>query len=304
MIERDDELDERLRSLDPAAIDPPPRSGTTRYHDIEEIIMVNIEHADVSDASGNRVARTRERFRRPRRRSLLLAAVAGIGLLAAIGVALAPGSTSGAVATVRAAAQNNAEVETFRVRFASEDLDFLPGGSATAEVDGNDVHMVAGDLELIRIGDTEWLSDGGDFQSAPSAEIFAPFGEASAQVISAALTSDQVTEEGDETLDEITTTRYRIELDEAARAALADVPARAQYWFTAETSESAEVVIDDEGNEVPVSAGRSGFLEDADAIAIWVADDLIHQIEVSTGSNQFTVTFFDFGADITITPPS
>lgn len=62
-------------------------------------------------------------------------------------------------------------------------------------------------------------------------------------------------------------------------------------------------MIDDEGNEVPVPAGRSGFLEDADALVIWVADDLIHQIEVSTGSTQFTITFYDFGADITITPP-
>ncbi len=303
MIERDDELTERLRSLDPAAIDPPPAPGTSRYHDLEDTIMANIAPTDVSAAATARATGDLDQPTSRRRRSLLLAAVAAIAVLAATGLALAPGSTPSAVATVRTAAQNNATVQTFRVTFASEDFDFLPGGSATAEVDGNDLHLVADDQELIRIGDTEWFSEGGEFQSSPATETFAPFGEASAQVIAAALASELVTDEGQEVLNGTATTRYRIELDDASRAALSEVPPRAQFWFTAETSESAEVMVDDEGNEVTGPTERSGFLEDADAITIWVADELIHQIEVSTGSNQFVFTFFDFGADITITPP-
>jgi hypothetical protein len=48
---------------------------------------------------------------------------------------------------------------------------------------------------------------------------------------------------------------------------------------------------------------RFGFLEDATSIDVWVADGLIHQIAVDSGSSHFTCTFHDFDADIAIRPP-
>ena len=303
MSERDDELIDLLQSLDPAAIDAPPEPGSIRYDHIEETIMTNIGSTTPTDSPIPKRDATEQPASR-RRPLILIAAAAALAALTGVGLLLAPTSTSGAEATVRAAAANSAEVTDFRIVLTSDDLAFVPGGEAAADIDGENVHMVAGDQEFIRVGDTEWFRDGGgEFQSAPAADVFAPFGEASAQVVSAALASEQVAEEGSDTLHGTETVRYRIQIDENAREALAEVPSQAQRWFIAETSESAEVMIDEDGNEVPVTAGRSGFLEDADAITIWVADDLIHQIEVSTGSTQFTFTFFDFGADITVTPP-
>ncbi len=302
MTDRDEELIEHLQSLDPTGIDAPPAPGSTRYDHIKETIMTNIEPSSPPTPPSQQPA-TAEQRPSPPRLLLVGAAAVAVVLVAAVGLFATGNSTPSAAAAVRAAAQNSADIETFRMTFTSDDLAFLPEGSATGAVDGNDVHLVAGDMEMIRIGDTEWFGQGGQFQSGP-AEVFTPFAEASSQVITAALASDDVTEEGAQILSGIETVRYRIELDDASREALANVPAQSQYWFTAETSESAEVTFDDDGNEVVVSAGRSGFLEDADAISLSIADDLIHQIEVSTGTTQFTITFFDFGADITITPPN
>ena len=304
MIDRDDELTELLGPLDPVAVDPPPEPGSTRHRHIEDNVMNTTTRHEQPDPSvkGEATAADPDRSRR-RSWSLMATAAAVAAVVAAVGLLVIPASTPTAEAAVRTAAENHAALIDFRMTLTSDDLAFLPGGSATAAIDGTNVHMVAGDQEYIRFGDTEWFGQGGRFESSSVEEYWTPFGEASAQVIAAALASNQVTDAGSETLDDVETTRYRIQLDDASRSALADVPSSAQYWFTAETSESAEVLIDEDGNEVPVSAGRTGFLEDAEAIVIWVADDLVHQIEVSTGSTQFTFTFSDFGADITVTPP-
>jgi len=57
------------------------------------------------------------------------------------------------------------------------------------------------------------------------------------------------------------------------------------------------------GEESTGEVIRVGFLEDADSITIWIADDLVHQISVNEGATQFTHTFSDFGDDITISAP-
>lgn len=297
MSERDDEIAELLPSLDPAAIDAPPEPGSIRYDHIEDTIMTNIGSTTPTDLpppepSTPALAGTS-------RRLILLGAAAALVAVVGLGLLLAPTSTSGAEATVRTAAENSAEVTDFRIIFASDDFDFVPGGEAMVDIDGENVHMIAGDQEYIRFGDTEWFGEGGEFQSAPVVETWTPFGQASAEVVSAALSSEQVDDEGSETIRGTETTRYRIELDQPAREALAEVPSQSQYWFIAEGEEDAE--FDESGTEVP--GQRYGFLEDAEVITIWVADELIHQIEVSTETTTFAFTFFDFGADITVTPP-
>ncbi|MFT7602218.1 MAG: hypothetical protein ACI8TP_005186 [Acidimicrobiales bacterium] len=104
-------------------------------------------------------------------------------------------------------------------------------------------------------------------------------------------------EEGTGTLNGIETTRYAIEIDDNARAAFAALQTDSLVRFVEEVDE-----------EVPADGSqplnRSGFLDDADSLIIWLADDRIHQISVDSGSSQFTHTFLDLGQDIVVTPPN
>jgi len=202
---------------------------------------------------------------------------------------------------IRAAATNTSDATDFRIMMVTDGHSFIPGGRADGEVDGTSVRLVAGDLEFVRIGDTEWLGQGGSFESQPAVETFAPFGEASEAVISAALESGDVEDLGEERLDGVpdgvTATHYSIGVDDDARAALAEVPPTSQFWFVGETEQ--EVPLGDSED-----AFRAGFLEDADRIDVWIADGLVHRIAVADGDTSFVYTFYDFGAEITIVAPS
>lgn len=285
MSEHNDPLLDRLRAMDPTLSDPPPAMGSTRLTSIKEHAMHTLD----SSAESRSTRGFRARW---------LASAAAVVVLVAVGAALlSPRSTDGAAATVRAAAANTGAATEFRVTMVTDGHSFIPGGRAVGEVDGSSMRLVAGDLELVRIGDVEWIGRGGSFQAQPAEDDFVSFGEASAAVISAALASDDATDLGDERLDGEVTRHYVVGLDEASRAALADVPSSAQYWFVGAVEE--EVAIGDS----PTEPRRFGFLEDADRIEVWVADGLIHRIFVAEGGASFTYTFFDFGANITISPP-
>ncbi len=283
-----------LEAADPVLSDPIPTVGSTRFTSIKENAMTGTATSKqaVPERGNHRSSR------RPIRRSRLLAGAAAILVALVVGASLPiPGSTSSAAADVRAAVANSAAIRDFRVTLVSEGLGF-PGGRAEGEVDGENLHLVAGSLEFYRVGDTEWIGQNGVFQSMPNTEQFDPFGEASAAVLTAALASDEVDDLGEEALDGVVTTRYVIRIDGAAQEALAAVPPTSQYWFIGNVSEE---VVEDESDREP---RRFGFLEDAESIDVWVADGLIHRIAVESGLSPFTWTFSDFGEDITITPPS
>lgn len=284
MTNQDDPLLGRLNAIDPTLSDPPPATGSARFTSIKEHAMRDLK------------PQTERRPDLSNRNRILITAAVMIALVALGATLLNVGSTTSAAATVRAAADNTAEATDFRVTMVAPDGS-IPGGRAEGEVDGSSMRLVAGDLEFVRIGETEWLGDGGSFQSQTSQEQFAPFGEASAQVVSAALASEDVTDLGTVEVRGTETRHYAIGLDDSSRSALADVPSNAQFWFVGEVEE-----------EVPVDGStadprRFGFLENADQIDVWLANGLIHQISVTDGDDSFTFTFYDFGGDITITPP-
>lgn len=233
--------------------------------------------------------------RRRRRIPQLAVAAAAAGALGIGALALLPGDTPEAVAAVQSAAEKTSEVTDFRMTMVTDGPNIIPGGRGEGEVDGDNVRLVAEGLEFLRVDGTDWTNEGDGFQSQPSTDVFLPFDEASEAVLTAALTSEDVTDRGTEDIRGVSATRYEIAIDDTARDALGGVPPEAQYWFVSNVEE--EVSAGDDGE--PVSR-RSGFLEDAGQIDVWVADGLVHRISVD---GDFTLTFYDFGADITITAP-
>lgn len=296
------ELMNRLARLDPVLSEASPTVDSPQLITLKEHIMSSTESFNPNQPRDQRAAAGEPA--RPRRRRLRL--LAGAGSVAAAGLLavtlIGPGASVAAADQIRAAADNTSELTDFRIHMVSND-GFFPAGEATAEVDGDSFRMTSGNFEMIGVGTTEWiLADGEVVEvntfSADEAVDIAPYAESSAAVITAALASASITDAGTETLNGVETTRYDIEMDDAAQAALAAVPSANLEWFAQAVDEDVEA-----GEEGVISDVRSGYLEDADALSIWIADDLVHRIAVTTGSTQFTHTFFDFGADITVSAP-
>jgi len=241
-------------------------------------------------------------IRKPRQsRTWLAASAAAVVAVLAVGLAVfSPGSTQSAEAQVRAAVANVASAEDFRVNMTSPDPS-VPGGVIEGEIDGENMHLQAGSMELYLVDGAEWEVEDGNvtYLGVTEEDYYGPYGEASSAVINAGLQSGDVTDDGTETINGVETTRYTIGIDDAAHAALAALPEQVLNWYTTESD--VEVNLDE--NDNILSESRSGFLEDSDTMTIWIADDLIHQISAGVPGEEFTHTFFDFGADITITPP-
>lgn len=230
---------------------------------------------------------------------MALAASAIIVAIVALTFVLPGGSTASATAAVRTAAANSANITSLRIDMESTDLSIVPGGRATVEVSGQDVHLSAPGLDWFVVdGTASIVEDGVVVATEFSSDVIAPYGESSRLVIEAALQSNDVTDEGVEVINGVETTRYVVQIDTPAHDALAAIPAGNLIWFTEETEE--EISVEEDGE---VDAFRSGFLEDADSLTIWIANDLIHQISVEDGSSQFTHSYYDFNADIEIVVP-
>lgn len=288
------ELDSRIRHLDPTLHDPAPVVGSARYDSLKEHVM-----QPTHTPNPNEIPSTKGRRNRSVRRSAVSAAAALVALLGLIGTLLFVTAAPGSAATVKSAAANTADVNSFRVLLETEGFDFLPNGWATGEVNGSDMHFTAEPLELIRVGNVEWEGENGEYveiNDGPQDVML--FAEASALVISAALTSGEVSDDGEEAVNGIMTQRYSIAVDAASQAALAALPESAQFWFTGEVDEDIDAVT---GETDVVS--RSGYLDNAQTIEVWIADDLVHRIRADFGDQSTTHTFSDFGADITIEPP-
>lgn len=299
-----DELMDRLTRLDPVAMDAPPEIGSLRYVQSKEQAVSNnnmsnnnMSNNNMSTTSPNLASKVTP-LRRSKEPRFAFAAAAVIAAVVAMTLVLPGGGQASAAVAVREAAANSADITALRIEMESTNLGFVAGGQATIEVDGQDVRLIAPGVEYYLIDDvTTVVVDGRVIETDATGESIAPYGESSRLVIDAALQSDDVTDHGIEIINGAETTRYVVQIDANAHDALADVPSVNLIWFTEETEEDISVT------DGQTETFRSGFLEDADTLTIWIADDLIHRISVDSGSTQFTHTYYDFNADITIALP-
>jgi hypothetical protein len=116
----------------------------------------------------------------------------------------------------------------------------------------------------------------------PNYEL-APFGEASAAVIDAALEGSDVEKIGTEDVRGVETTHHHVHIAEAGQSALAGLPRSFLGWF--------DLYFDEDH-----IAGDM-------TLDIWTADDMIRRFGVTSAAGSMTADYFDFNADIAITPP-
>lgn len=223
-------------------------------------------------------------------------AAAAALLLVAVGtVILVPGGATTAEAKVREAAAALGETESLRATMEQ----VYPNGDVwtfTGEFQGADGKQMGtqvsadgtrSEWEIIMIGDTEWMVAGEHVSSEhrTPGERLSPFAEASSAVVSAVLEGGDVEEVGTENGDGAESTHYRITPDARSRAALAQLKPGELAWFSLDLEAPAAV----------------------DFIDVWVADEIIHRIDIRFAQDFFLVSttnrYFDFGANVVISPP-
>lgn len=306
----DDTIDRELAELDPAHADPPPIRGSNRYESILERAMTTSPTLpDASNESSPVPSRPTAfaprrhldgRRRRPTRsRRLALAGAAVAASLSVVVAVVAMGSDDrpSAAATVETAAIHTGDVTRLRGRLTATTGD-EPASTSTAEVDGSDYRIETdgddGPAVFTLVGDTVWETVAGETTSQPYDPINArptAFGASSEAVVRAALEGSEVEDLGSEQVRGVEAAHYRVQMTAATRAALADLSPSVLGWFELE------------------------YPEYVSTVEVWVADELIHRIEVvSTQVSEVdgqraeivsttTTDFYDFGADITIEPP-
>ena len=298
MDENHDELDARLARFDPVLDDPAPVPDSPRFHTIKEQIMTTTIPEPTRDIGAQR---NRPTERRSARRYRALAAVAAVVVMVGLGLAaVLPGGTPGAEAQLLIAAENSTEITDLRIEATSDHEEMLAQGGLTVEIDGENAHLIGDEVEIYQIGDDLWTSHNGtSFEIAknPAFVRLAPFTQASSSLITTALRSGSVHNQSSDDVRGTPTTRYVIDLDDRVRADISELPANVLAWFVMYHSETTEEdgVITDQDSYYST--------ERADQLVVWVANDLVHQIEVVSEGGSTRYTFFDIGEDITISPP-
>lgn len=317
---------EQLAALDPARLDRAPAPGSSRHAEILERAMQQHDlttdpasdppaDADPTPARSG-PAEPRGRTRRPavRRAAVLLAAAAVVLAAAAAFTVLGPEDELTPVAALTEAAEKTGDELTLRSEYRRETGE---GGGVQvirSEHHGGDVRRTfsilapdgterpaAPDEEtfIVFIGDQGWTSADPDTpQPVEPEERNAPYAEASAAIVEAAIgpipekgdgpeepvTNSTVAEIGNDDVRGDETTHYRIDLDDDAIRRLGSLPANVLSGFELE------------------APGQIRSLD------VWVGDGYIRRVQVThhfepADSAGTTVEFYDFGADITITPP-
>lgn len=286
MTARDDELVKAFSGADPVRNDPPPVKGSIRYHSILEETM----RTDAIRGHTPTSMRDQSRPRRWSGRRLALTAAAAVVVAAVVTVGvLQPGHEPSAVAAVRTAAINTGDTESLR---ATLKVQYADGSSSSTfgEMNGPDVRIrterlstdgtVTGETVTV-VGDTIWETRGEDTTAQlVGDDRLVPFADASEAVLEAALKAAGVTALGTESIGGIEATHYQIELDDTSQAALAGLTPGELAWFELEYPDSVT------------------------HIDVWVADNLVHRIQVRGEASTSIIDFFDFGAAITIAAPS
>jgi hypothetical protein len=291
---RDDDLLSQLEQLDPTRFEEPPAPGSSRSTSILQRAM-SITTQPAPDLDLDPAPPSRRR-RWPR---LAVAAVAAA--VAAVALLLPqPGNGDSASAAMRSAARTMAGVTNLRGRMHVETNGDI--SDAAMELAGTDIKAVMDTrfkekgvhtrYEAVVVDGTVyqrfWYNGlTGKFMAEPveSQVKFVPFGKASADVLEAALQGSGVEEVGSDVLRGVTTTHYRIKLDDAGASALVKLP----------HSELSGFGLPDDGD-----------LDGGDlTLDVWVdGDHLIRRLNAVYPGTKVSIEYFDFDADITITPPT
>lgn len=308
MTDHDDDLLHQLAALDPTAAEDPPAVGSSRYDEILERAMsatdvptLPSDGSRPTDPSSDRPpdrpsAAAIPVGRRAWPARVLVALAAAVVLVVGL-VVVDPfddAAPADAATVVAAAARRTGAQTSFRSTLVREE-----GGTverSTAEIDGLDIRVVPDDADRDAFSVVDgvlWTVEDGVVTSepVPPGQGLAPFAASSEAVVLAALRSDGVRDLGGAEVAGQETNHYRIALDAAGRSALGALTPGELAWFELE------------------------YPENATLLDVWVADDLIRRIRVvtdygddgdpaSTSTAVTTTEFTDFGADITIEPPT
>lgn len=101
----------------------------------------------------------------------------------------------------------------------------------------------------------------------------------SAAVVSAALTGSNVVKRGDDTVADVATTRYAIQLTAKSITALSALTPNQLAWFELE------------------------YPGEVTGLTVWVSAGLVRQIEIKSGDRATRTRFFNFNGDISVTAP-
>lgn len=279
MTEPDPLLD-RLAGLDPARSDRLPEPGSDRHAEILERAM-------------------RPSSNTSRRRTVRLLAAAAVVLVAVAAVlTFGPdGSRLSPAAALTRAAERTGDALTLRSDYLRDRGDGTftlirsehHGADVrrrffTVDADGTERPGEEGDDFVAYIGDQGWTAEAPDepLRVDPS-ERNAPYAESSAAIVDA-VSGAPVTDLGVDDVRGADATHYRIGLDDAARRRLGDLPPNQRSAFELEAPDQIR------------------------SLDVWIGDGYIRRLRVTqefepAGSLGTTVEFYDFGADITVTPP-
>jgi hypothetical protein len=289
MTTDDDELLDLIGPLDPTRNEHPPAPGSDRHRSILDFAM----HADLDSPSTvtDRTSSVRQFAQRHRRRTRRLVAGTAAATVIAAGtfVLVQSNGAPSAQAAVSSAAESMDEITslegelttsvpgvsegTTRIRVAGDDLEI------TGETRYADGHTEASTFVLVDGIGYETIE--GETTTTPvgPGDGLAPFASSSAAVISAALEGSDVTDHGEDSINGVATTRYDIQLTDTSVAALSTLTPNALAWFEL---------------EYPDAVTR---------MTVWIADNLVHQIEIAQRDQITRTRFFNFGGEITITAP-
>lgn len=301
MLDDSDKDHSLLAALDPTLADMAPVPGSSRYRQLLERAMTTTDPiADealdpaTTDEPPAATAGGAKRTLRPDWR--WIGAVAAVVVaMAGVVVVLQPDRPVEPAAAVAAAAVKTGDVRTLRVqavytaedgRRTTVDAD-LDGGDALIRYRSPDSTEAQGPTEsaITAIGSTVWEMEGDRVVSkrtdVPQAERNEPYQRSSEAVVEAALTGSEVTDLGREAVRGSDATHYRISLTDASIAAISALPASQTAQFELEYPQAIT------------------------SFDVWVDDALIRRIDLrSSTQGRSTIEFYDFGADITVIPPT
>jgi hypothetical protein len=281
----DSEFFDHLRQLDPTTADQSPAHGSSRYNSIMENAMQNtMQGTDLPRPEATQ--QPAPSSKRPRwllvgAAAALIVAVAGV---LTIQLVRAPS----AEATVSSATANLEEIKSLEAELTATGNGNTTTGSLKA-ADGDFVlagqtHYADGHSESSMFTVVDGIGyetiDGQTTKSPVTPQqLPAPFASSSAAVISAALKGSDVVERGEDQIGDATATRYDIDLSSQAVDALSDLTPNQLGWFELE------------------------YPEQTRRLSLWIADDVIRQIEIDNDGVITRSRYFDLNGDITVEPP-
>lgn len=302
MTDPDDRLLDELAALDPTGTDAPPTPGSVRHTEtLERAMTTTRSDEDQQPDLRPHVDDGHRSARRWKPRVLAASVVAAIVIGAVtVLVTLEPDRELTPAAAVTEAADRTGDELTLRSEFRQDDdaggLSIIRsehrGGDvrrrfSAVDAQGEERNDVESDEVTTFIGDTGWIVDGDEITEVdvPRDERNAPYAVASAAIVDAAVTESTVTEVGEEDVRGTATTHYRIDLDEAAIRRLEALPTNQRSGFELE------------------------YPSNVRSLDVWIGDGYLRRIRViqefeGPDSPGTTVEFYDFGAAITIEPPT